>query len=333
MVKKVNFFFIHSKYTTERQSVIQNFKNLISTFNFRNVKINKVTVVDEYDPMDIDITLIKKFVNYDKVSQKHLEVYNSLLRNLHINQLSNTMKHMKALQLISLCPDNEICVVLEDDVLHEDKVCLALERLFNQLPMRYDFIFLGMPNTVEMKPSAEFSFQDTHKIFKVLPLCDSYIVSSQAARATVAHYHPIKFVNNVQLSYIIDKLGLSSVQCIPNIFIDGSKYGIFVSRVCPNNPLVFNNDFTLLASLINKGDLLTSEDQEKIKQLLQTSPVRNNPDFIYLECLYHISCKDYNQAKQRFEAAYRMYVSNGCILTNESNFLKDFIRVHKYLQE
>lgn len=332
MVKKVNIFFIHSKYTPERQSVVKNFKDTVLAFNFRNLKINKVIVVDEHDPVDIDVDVIKKLVSYDKIEQKDLEIYNNLLRNLHVNQLSNTMKHMKALQLISLCPDNEINIVLEDDILYEDKVCLTLERLINQLPIKYDYVFLGMPNTTEMKPSTEFSFQDTHKIFKVLPLCDSYIVSVNAARATTAHYQPIKFVNNIQLSYVIDKLGLSSVQCIPNVFVDGSKYGVFVSRVCPNNPLIFNNDFTLLASVLNKGEPLSTEDHEKIKNMLQVSTIRNNPDFIYIECLYHTLCKNYQLAKKRYEEAYKVYVSNACILSNESNFLKDFIRVHKYLQ-
>lgn len=332
MVKKVNIFFIHSKYTPERQSVVKNFKDTVLAFNFRNLKINKVIVVDEHDPVDIDVDVIKKLVSYDKIEQKDLEIYNSLLRNLHVNQLSNTMKHMKALQLISLCPDSEINIVLEDDILYEDKVCLTLERLINQLPIKYDYVFLGMPNTTEMKPSTEFSFQDTHKIFKVLPLCDSYIVSVNAARATTAHYQPIKFVNNIQLSYVIDKLGLSSVQCIPNVFVDGSKYGVFVSRVCPNNPLIFNNDFTLLASVLNKGEPLSTEEHEKIKNILQVSTIRNNPDFIYIECLYHTLCKNYQLAKKRYEEAYKVYVSNACILSNESNFLKDFIRVHKYLQ-
>lgn len=335
MVKKFNIYFIHSKYTPERQSVIKNLKDLLTTFRFRNFAINKFIVVDDYDPIEIDVELIKKVVNYGKIEDEHLQFYNSLLRNLHVNQLSNTMKHMKALQLISSCPDSEINIVLEDDVLYEEKICLSLERLLSQLPMKYDYIFLGMPNTNEMKPSVEYSFQDTHKIFKVLPLCDSYIVTPNAARATTAHYHPIKFVNSVQLSYVIDKLGLSTVQSIPNLFVDGSKYGVFVSRVTPNNPLIFNADFTTMTSMLNKGVTTASfsdEEHNKIKSIIQSSPVRNNPDFIYVECLYHTLCKNYQQAKQRYEDAYKVYVGNACILSNESNFLKDFIRIHKHLQ-
>lgn len=332
MVKKVNIFFIHSKYTPERQSVIKNFKEIVYAFQFRNITINKIIVVDDYDPVDIDVQVIKELVSYDRIEQQHLQIYNSLLRNLHVNQLSNTMKHLKALQLISLCPDNEVNIVLEDDVLYEDKICLTLERLINQLPMKYDYVFLGMPNTVEMKPTTEFIFQDTHKIFKVLPLCDSYIVSTNAARTTTTHYHPIKFVNNIQLSFVIDKLGLSSVQCIPNVFVDGSKYGVFVSRISPNNPLIFNNDFTAIASILTKNMHITKEEHDKIQHMLQTSAIRNNPDFMYLECVYHTVCKNYHIAKRKYEEVYKVFVSNACILSNESNFLKDYIRIHKYLQ-
>lgn len=331
MVKRVNFFIVHSRYTPERAQIIKKFAELVKTFNFRNIKVQGINVVDEYDPNDITVPLISQIVRYDRIEDRNLDLYNSLIRNLHINQLSNTLKHMTALENASKCGDNDFNIILEDDILYEDKMCLSLERLFQQLPSKFDIMFLGMPTVTEMKISTEYKFEDTRKLFRILPMCDSYLISTKTARSLVAHYAPVKFVNNVQLSFVADKLGLSCQQCIPNIFIDGSKYGLFVSRVAPNNPLVFNNDYTAVAQLLSKKQL-EKEDHDKISKLVESSPIRQHPDFIHLLCKYHIKSQNYEKAKTCFEDAYNNYTSSGCVMTNETLFLKDYIRLHKHLQ-
>ena len=87
-----------------------------------------------------------------------------------------------------------------------------------------------------------------------------------------------------------------------------------------------------MTSFLNKKTPLTDEEHDKIKKLLEKSPIRNNPDFVYLECAYHTHCNNYTQAKKRYEDAYNIFASNACILSNESNFLKDYIRIHKHIQ-
>lgn len=331
MVKKINFFIIHSKYTPERAQGIRRLSELIKSYSFKNMRVQSITIVDEYDPNDISAPLISQIVRYDKIEEPNLDVYNQLVRNLHINQLSNTLKHMTALEKASKCNDNDFNIILEDDMLYEDKLCLSLERLFQQLPSRFDIMFLGMPTVNEMKISAEYQFEETKKLFRILPMCDSYLISTRTARNLAANYAPIKFVNNVQLSFVSEKLGLTCHQCIPNIFIDGSKYGIFVSRVSPNNPLVFNNDYTALAQMLSKNSLDKNE-HDKIAQIMTTSPIRLHPDFLYLLCRYHVMCGNYEKARTCFEEAYNIFNSSGCVVTNESLFLKDYIRLHRHLQ-
>jgi hypothetical protein len=221
--------------------------------------------------------------------------------------------------------------VLEDDILYEDKVCSALEKLVTFLPKAYDLIFLGFPTINETPDTSKYVFQETQKIFKVLPFCDSYLLSHSAAKALSANYVPIKFSNNVQMSYVCDKIGINTLQSIPNIFIDGTKYGLFLSKLTPNNPLIFNNDFTTLRNIIAKEEL-TSADHEAVSELTSKSAIRNNPDFIHLECAFHMRCKNYIKAKEKYDLAYKTYMSNGCIVTNESGFLRDYIRCHKYIQ-
>lgn len=332
MSRKLNIYFIHSKVLVERQSVIDNFTSTFKKYRFKNLTVSSVTIIDAYDPEDITMDTIRKYVDYGKIQESHVEFYNQLLRNLHVNQLSNTLKHLNALEIIAKnSNDNELNLVLEDDILYEDKVCISFERMLQALPDKYDVAFLGMPTTNEVMDKSKFTFLDTHKIFKVLPVCDSYLVSHSAAKALAMNYTPIKFSNNLQLSFIADKLGIETIQSIPNIFIDGSKYGFFLSKISSNNPLIFNNDFITLRSIVSK-ETLTKEDYKIAQNLISQSGIKDNPDFIHLECLYHIKQADYKKAIQRFGDAYNTYNANGCILANDSVFLKDYIRTHKHTQ-
>lgn len=333
MVKKLNIYFIHSKDLKERQSVIDNFTSLIKKYRFKNIQIATIQTISSYDPVDIDVNTIRQYVDYGKVTESHVEFYNQLLRNLHINQLSNTLKHFKALEMIAKnSNDGELNMVLEDDVLYEEKVCMSFDRMVQVMPAKYDLIMLGMPTTTDVVDKSKFTFQDTHKIFKILPVCDSYLVSHSTAKALVMNYVPIKFNNTTQLSYVCDRLGIETVQSIPNIFIDGSKYGLFLSKLNSNNPLIFNNDFTNLRAIASK-DVLTKEDKDNFRTITSKSAIKDNPDFIHMECLYYLKQKDYKRALQRFTDAYNTYMNNGCILSNDSVFLRDFIRTHKYIQE
>lgn len=332
MVKKLNIYFIHSKELKERESVISNFTSLIKKYRFRNIQISSIETITTYDPIDIDVTTIRQFVDYAKITENHVEFYNQLLRNLHINQLSNTLKHFKALELIAKkSNDKELNLVLEDDILYEDKVCMSLERMVNAMPEKFDIIMLGMPTTTDVVDKSKFTFQDTHKIFKVLPVCDSYLVSHSTAKALVMNYVPIKFSNTTQLSYVCDKLGIDTIQSIPNVFIDGSKYGLFLSKLSSNNPLMFNNDFVTLRAITTK-EIITKEDTDTFNKLINKSAIKDNPDFIHIECLYYLKQKNYKKALERFTDAYNTYMNNGCILSNDSIFLRDFIRTHKHIQ-
>ena len=332
MVKKLNIYFVHSKDLKERQSVIDNFSSTIKKYKFRNIEVSSIEVIKSYDPSEIDGNVIRQYIDYSKITESHVEFYNQLLKNLHVNQLSNTLKHLKALELIAKnSNDNELNLVLEDDILYEDKVCMSFERMLQALPEKYDIVLLGMPTTVDVVDKSKFVFQDTHKIFKVLPVCDSYIVSHSTAKALVMNYAPVKFSNNNQLSYVCDKIGVQTLQSIPNIFIDGSKYGLFLSKLSSNNPLIFNNDFVNMRSIVSKNEL-SKRDHEDIKSIISKSPIKDNPDFIHMECQYYVKQKDYKKALKRFQDAYNIYMSNGCILSNDSVFLRDYIRSHKYLQ-
>jgi GR25 family glycosyltransferase involved in LPS biosynthesis len=333
MVRKLNVYIIHAKPIKERESVIQNLKSSLKKYKFRNILLSGFTVIEEYDPVDIDMNTIRLYVNYNKVEEPHVEGFNQLLKNMHINQLSNALKHFKAMELIAKTSnDGEVNLVLEDDVLYEDKFCYSLDKLVASLPTQFDMIFLGIPPNNQSEKPSTFEFQETQKVSPVLPFCDSYLISHSASKALVPNYIPIKFINNIHMSYNCVRLGLKTLNSVPNIFIDGSKYGMFLSKLTNNNPLIFNADFTQLRSILNK-DVLDENDKQNVEKIISRTPLKGNPDFIHLESAYHLRSQDYQKAKARLEEAYNTYVANGCILGNDSVFLRDYIKVHKHLQD
>jgi GR25 family glycosyltransferase involved in LPS biosynthesis len=251
---------------------------------------------------------------------------------MHLFQLSNALKHYKALELIANSAENELSIVLEDDVVYEEKICLLLEKLVANLPSTYDMIFMGLPGNIEIKNRNEIKYQNTSEVFRVLPYTDSYLISKQAAKRLYDEFLPIKFVGNIQLSYLIEKLNLKTVLTLPNIFADASKLGMFLSTLNPNNALVFNQEYMRLKTIVSKEEPLTTDDITALDEMISKSQIQGHPDFMYQKALYLVKQKKYEEAEKVYEAALNIYTANNCIVNHESAFLKDYIRLYKNLQ-
>jgi GR25 family glycosyltransferase involved in LPS biosynthesis len=330
----VNFYFIHAKWLTDREKVINDFKRNISKFNFRSVTIGKIETIEEFDPSDINAEIIQKNVNYSQVTEPNLTIYNNLLKNLHVYQLSNSLKHFKAYEKIinNLNDDpTEVNIILEDDILYEERIFISLEKVIRQLPVNFDLIFLGLPTNVEIKNKAQIAFQNTSEVFKILPYCDSYIISKDAAKKIYESYMPCKFLTNIQLSYLIEKHQLKSQLVYPNLFMDGSKFGLYSSSLNPNNSLMFNGEYNTVKSLLSK-EQLSDQETAGINQLFKSSSIAQNPDFCYLKAQYLTKIGQYKEAQQCYEETYKKYKILNTIINHESQFLKDYIRLHKHLQ-
>jgi len=331
---KLNIYFIHAQWLKDRERVITEFQKLITKYTFKNIKTVKVRVITDYDPNEINAEIIGKTVNYEPIkNDEKLGFYNGMMKNLHIFQLSNALKHYKALEEISKnSNDDDINIILEDDILYEDKVCMMIEKLIADLPEKYNIMFLSLPNNLdEARKKQGIKHQNTNELFRVLPYCDSYMVSKEAATILYDNYLPIKYINNIQLSYVIEKIKLQTLIVLPNIFMDGSKYGLFLSVLNPNNVLLFNNDYMKLKSLILKPEL-NNEEKKEIMKIFETSMIANNPDMMHLKALYNINQKKYKEAESIFENALKVYQAYNCVVNHESSFLKDYIRLYKHLQ-
>lgn len=328
----VNLYFIHARWLKDRERVINEFKKHIMKFKFTSIKINNINIINDFDPEDIQSDTVQQNVNYNQIADKNLAIYNQCIKNLHVNQLSNVLKHRKALELISKVEnDDDINIVLEDDIIYEERVFISLEKLIRKLPVDFDVIFLGLPTNKEVKVKTDISLQNTKEVFRIIPYCDSYIISKNVAKRMLEKYTQIKFINNIQMSYVMDLLELKSQLVVPNIFMDGSKYGTCVSVLMPSSTLMFNNELNYIKNIITK-DSITQEEKNNVESLFRTSQIKEHPDFGHIKAMFIAKFGDIKNAMSIFEETYQKYKKANCIINNENAFLKDYIKIHRLLQ-
>lgn len=335
--KTLNIYFIHAKHLSNREKLMEDFKHLIKKYNFINISKCNIHTIEKYDPNSINMELVQKTVNYSPIKdgdesrsqeekQKGLEYFNGALKNLHVFQLSNTLKHYEAMKLISENDDNSMNIVLEDDILYEERILLNIERVLKECDNNYSMIFLGLPSNI--RSNGKHIFQDINEVYRVLPYCDSYLISRECAKKMYQEFLPIKWVGNIQLSYLIEKLKINAKITVPNLFMDGSKFGIFLSTLNPNNQLVFNNDYMTVLNGLNKSPL----DKTNLEKIFAKSQIAQNPDFMYLHAKYLTKIKKYNNAEKVYETALKIYENNANVVNHDSEKLKDYIRLYKTLQ-
>lgn len=341
--KNLNIYYIHTASLKDRVQFMDKFKSNISKYKFKNIKTVNIKTITDFEPNQISPEYILKIIDYTHLKENEpidesvepvnrLTFYNNCLKRIHINQLSNTLKHAKALEEISLkSQDNDINIILEDDVLFDDKVSFLLEKLFEDLPIQDNVIFLGLPSNIDVNKRENIKYQDTREVFRVLPYCDSYIVSTKIAKQLFNDYFPIRYINNIQLSYVLEKNKIPSKLTLSNLFMDGSKFGLFLSSLTPTNLLLFNGDYMKMRNIL-QNDILTSEHEKELAPILKNPEYFKNPDFLYLKGLYYLKNNQYNETKKIFDNCYKMYETGGCILNNESEFLKEYIKLSKHFQ-
>lgn len=325
-VFSVNFYIIHVETFKYRKLTIDRLVEVFTKDPRFNVKFEFIT---EFDPHLITQDDIRKTVNYEPINDEQLAAFNGFLKNMHINQLSNAMKHKKALELISDNVDVDFSIVLEDDVIFNDNIIDSLYSLLLNIPETYDIMFLGLPSSKDAEGTYHQKLLD---VFKVLPCCESYIVSKKTSTILNETYLPIKFSNNIHMSYLISKLNLEAYLSIPNVFIDGSKLGLYFSSLEVNNRLIFNQDYVILSRLLEKEESFTSNQRQEIDNAFKNVKLKTNPEFYYLKALYEAKKGNYDFAEAIFNYTYELFENNGAVLNNQSLFLRDFMRVFKHQQ-
>ena len=311
--------------------------NNIATLRKRCLEsLSNIVVADvtAHDPCEITGDLVKSIVDITAGPEVEPE-FAALLKPMHVNQLSNNLKHFTAMRMVvenGKHFPNATHVVVEDDVLFNDDVVSMLATTTKSAPAAYDIVFLGLPSTKTGTPN-EVSFESTQGIFKLLPCCDSYVIDKKAAAAMVTAYLPIRFPTQVQLSHLMKKLQLAAYICSPNVFIDGSKLGVFMSSIEQNNLLLWNPQFNQIRAILAKAKESKSlAGMEEVDALLKSAHFKDHPDFRYLAATAHAMNGRYDEARIEFDRAFDVYVAERCVFGPDCQFMKDFVQIFRYLQ-
>lgn len=289
------------------------------------------------------------------MSQESLKEYPDLSntpRSMHINQLSCAMKHLSALEKIAsqaaTTEEKRFYIVLEDDCLfgEEAHLCERLNDIFVNLPTDFDMMFLGLPSpqTDAVDNERIIVVNDKlkyHRLSKVpsmmmpiLPCCDSYMLTPSAAERLLQFSRPIRLPANLQLTWSIRKASLNVYASMPNVFVDGSKIGVYVSQIDPNNRLLWNEQFLKLESLVNNVDqIVTSQENLKAAQdFIDKLQFKTHPDILRLIGKLQMRMGNAVEARVIFDQVYRVYTTENCVLNSSSQFLRDYMTVFGKLQ-
>ena len=298
-------------------------RNHCKTFLGSLSKHHDVTYRFVTDHDVVDSQFIRENVKLENNAVAHFDRH---LRSLHIRNISNAQKHRAALRSISESelPCDALFIVLEDDAIPCANFVEDLASICSSLPAGYGIVSLGVPSPAD---APQFRLLESTE---VLPVCDSYIVSREAATAMSEAFYPVRYVTNVHLSYIAATTDISVHVASPSVFLDGSKFGGFISVLSPNSRLTLNGVFmdALRVITATSDPCELKEEISKIKECKYA----DHPDFMYLLAMATMKADGSAAAEPIFQTAMDVYDANSALLTNESTFLRDFINIYKDAQ-
>jgi hypothetical protein len=334
---KLNVYIAHAKFLHTRAQLVDNLVGALGAAR-RDGVVNDVKMVTEMDPNELrpeDVV----YVTAQPIEDGPQAIFNGLLKPMTITQVSNALKHRHILQQIASGADDVISLVLEDDVMFVDGISQQLAQaasLYEQRPEPRGVAFLGFPGP-RPEEGAGAKLINVMDIYKLLPGCDSFLVDAPSARTLLAEYAKVRFANNVQLMYALQKTNLAASMMVPNIFMDGTKYGIFHSTIELNGRLIYNPNFIALSEAIRVGSErdggLSAADHDAIRALFEQAPHKAHVEYFYLKARYETARGKYHYARAIFQFAHALSKHVGIPLTQGSEFMKDYMKIFRYLQD
>jgi len=337
---EIHGYVIHSPALTVREPNVKKLQEL---------GFDRVNLVTSNEPADITADIVKTLVNVQPLPEMQ-PLFQALLRPLHVNQLSNALKHLTALRMIvessrgvesstrgvessTRGQDSDSWhVVVEDDVLSGNEAMETLRATLKEAPSDADMVFLGLPTTKSGSPEQRV-FEEVPAIFKLLPCCDSYAVKATLAAKLLDAFLPIKYPTQVQLSFLIESMNLKAYACSPNVFVDGTKIGAFISSIEQNNMLIWNPQYNEVRRAVVRSDgEPTQEDLEKAQAILDEAHFKEHPDFKYLSSLVLLKAGKIKEARAAFDATFEAYVNEKCVMGPDCQFMKDYVQIFKHFQ-
>lgn len=263
-------------------------------------------------------------------AEQHLQLRASMTGQLLLRQVSNATKHHAALLAIAEGggADDEWRVVVEDDAFVV-QTAASLARALETAPAAVDMLMLGMPTNSAPADGSGHPLLE-HHFPAVLPHCDSYAVRVSAARRMASAFMPVRFPTQVQLWWLTRTCGLSLHMASPNQFVDGSKFGTFLSSVEVNNRLWLNIQYCDLEALLRAGEALTPPLDALTALTVSAARIQNrgHPDIQHLLARAEVLAGRHEAAQALYEAALAMYERENSPMNERSRFLLDHMALY-----
>lgn len=288
-----------------------------------------VAIVMGPEPPMQDPALLSTLVNFDpnKLTGR-CTVFRSFLCDLKVRNLSNALKHVAAIQHIASAPGQSgqsWHIIVEDDSMIDDvsRLISACE----SAPEDADMLFFGLPTPLPHVLN-QLRYDELLDV-KLLPACDCYAVRMQTARFLSTMILPIRFKTEVHLSWLIASTSVKTYLTSPNLSVDGSKVGVFVSSIESNNRLSFNAEYNALQAEPDE----TGMDMDVFQSRVRSMPFGSHPDAQVLLGTRLGRAGHHELAKAEFESALNIYRSEGAVMGQDSDFLRVYMDLFRHDQE
>lgn len=281
------------------------------------------------------------------------DMFKAGMAPLHVRALSNALNHHTALQGCGEEKDGDAwCLILEDDALFTEEVGAQLQKVIKSAPKDAQIIFLGQPTSLTPDPE-KIQFENAMDKFVVFPAIDSYLIRASTAKRLAQEFLPLRFTANVHMSFTLRRMGDVPVyNTVPNIFLDGSKLGVFTSSIEANNRLLWNQPYCQLDAIVRRAKAaasaggsasgsaaapgavveLSEEDKKAAEAVWEAQPFKQHPDAMVVRAEYLSMIGKAADAEALFGEAHDLYNKEGCLVNNTSAFLKQYGMVYRQLQ-
>lgn len=321
---------MRKKYIT---NTLDNIKNIAEEYNF-SVSVNIISEPD-INHIEQNIDKYNKRVNLDKNDSD--DEFNNLNQKLTIGQISNMEKHRNIYNLIANINDDKVLhFIIEDDILISNDYINNIKLLFKNINNfnnfnNWDILFTSVSNNID---NDDIDLLNSIDFFKIIISKSSYFIKKSIVSKLNNYLETIKYPLKIALSkFIVDnKNTIQSKILNKHTFLEGSKIGIFLSSISPNNFLYQNNDFVKIAKLLNTSTI-TNELSNEAEKIYRSNQLNlNNADFQHSMGILYYKNGDYDTAKKYLiDAVYNIKKNEGFLNMN-SEILNNCINMHQFNQ-
>lgn len=216
-----NVYVVHYTKLVERRINIEKQFNEIS---------NKITFIEDYDADVLTTELINEWY---QPSEEDWNIRNKTLwgrkglptpsfRRINIAEISCTIKHIKAIELIAKNGDG---FIIEDDVLLKDNFVKNFNRAIDELPNDWDVIMVGAGCNMHVPSTSDKIF---YRVDDPATRClDSYLVRQSAAKKIMSSIKPFQTISDWELAWQLYANKLITYWLEPSLCVQGSETGVY----------------------------------------------------------------------------------------------------------